>query len=221
MSAGLFRGGWKMFAKLVGPGIPAPTGQYRVGCVDLMHQLPGDEEKGGLLVRLTYPTEATPGAGYPYSSWYPDRRYIKGFMKFVMNGVSVSEDELADANPDSKFHGFQEMIPSLLFITDPQIPALEGAPLHRTDTLSEILETFFFCMISTECLVALPVIVLSHGLGGMRTAHSAIACDLASHGYVVAAVEHRWVYWVGHVTWRLTAMWWQLWSTGGYTGWVM
>jgi hypothetical protein len=72
--------GWKSSGFLEGPGIPAPTGQYRVGCVDLMHQLPGDEEKGGLLVRLTYPTEATPGAGYPYSSWYPDRRYIKGYL---------------------------------------------------------------------------------------------------------------------------------------------
>ena len=70
---------WKRSGLVKGPGIPAPSGQYRVGCVDLMHLLAGDE-KGGLLVRLTYPTGAIPGAGYPYSSWFPHRAYIKGYL---------------------------------------------------------------------------------------------------------------------------------------------
>lgn len=38
-----------------------------------------------------------------------------------------------------------------------------------------------------------PVIVFSHGLAGMRTTYSGICCDLASHGYVVAAIEHRYI----------------------------
>lgn len=33
--------------------------------------------------------------------------------------------------------------------------------------------------------------VFSHGLGGMRTTYSYICADIASHGWVVAAVEHR------------------------------
>ena len=37
----------------------------------------------------------------------------------------------------------------------------------------------------------LPIIMYSHGVAGMRTTYSAICCDLASHGYLVAAIEHR------------------------------
>ena len=36
-----------------------------------------------------------------------------------------------------------------------------------------------------------PLIVYSHGLGGMRTDSCSVCCDLASHGYIVGAVEHR------------------------------
>ncbi len=78
MAASGIQEGWKVIGKAKGPGIPAPSGQYRVGCVDLMHQLPGDER--GLLLRLHYPTEATPQQGYNYSSWYPHTKYIQGFM---------------------------------------------------------------------------------------------------------------------------------------------
>ena len=87
--------GWKNAGLLKGSGIPAPSGQYRVGCVDLMHQLAGDE-KGGLLVRLTYPTEATPGAGYPYTEWVPRRAYIKGFLSLD--------------RPSSAFDGFLSVL---------------------------------------------------------------------------------------------------------------
>lgn len=55
---------------------------------------------------------------------------------------------------------------------DVYIPALWQAPLLEGD------ETF-------------PVIVLSHGIGGNRTTYSAYCCELASRGFIVAAVEHR------------------------------
>lgn len=38
---------------------------------------------------------------------------------------------------------------------------------------------------------AFPVIVFSHGLASMRTIYCGICSDLASQGFVVAAVEHR------------------------------
>ena len=36
-----------------------------------------------------------------------------------------------------------------------------------------------------------PVIVFSHGVGSSFFPYSSICCDLASHGYVVAALEHK------------------------------
>jgi platelet-activating factor acetylhydrolase len=36
-----------------------------------------------------------------------------------------------------------------------------------------------------------PIVVFSHGLTGCRSGFSCIQCDLASHGYIVAAVEHK------------------------------
>ncbi|CCD65415.1 Platelet-activating factor acetylhydrolase homolog 2 [Caenorhabditis elegans] len=43
---------------------------------------------------------------------------------------------------------------------------------------------------STKC-DKWPIVVFSHGLGGSRTFYSTYCTSLASHGYVVAAVEHK------------------------------
>ena len=64
--------------------IPAPTGQYVVGCADLMHKLEGDSD--GLLVRLFYPTiHLQEGAGYTYeyALWMPHTKYTKTTFEFI------------------------------------------------------------------------------------------------------------------------------------------
>lgn len=43
----------------------------------------------------------------------------------------------------------------------------------------------------SDSSTSLPIVIYSHGLGGMCSDNSTLCCDLASHGYVAAAVDHR------------------------------
>ena len=83
---------WKAGGLLKGIGIPAPSGQHAVGCVDLMHHLDGDSQ-GGLLVRLFYPANAAEGI-HRYADWTPNKRYIKGYMDFRKVKVSSLKSEI-------------------------------------------------------------------------------------------------------------------------------
>ena len=83
---------------------------------------------------------------------------------------------------------------------DSYTPAFEGVPVCRNDatTSSDLLQTSVTRgtaaktrSSSSNGQAEYPVIVFAHGMGGMRTVSSGICCDLASHGYIVAAIEHR------------------------------
>jgi platelet-activating factor acetylhydrolase len=60
--------------------------------------------------------------------------------------------------------------------------------------LASIKKTRFYKdaqVLETEEASQFPVIIFSHGLGGNRLIYSSICSDLASHGFIVAAIEHR------------------------------
>lgn len=66
--------------------------------------------------------------------------------------------------------------PALLSLLTAKAPAYGGAPL--ADPAGQAAPPF-------------PVVVFSHGLAGSRLAYSQYCGELASHGIIVAAVEHR------------------------------
>ena len=88
---------------------------------------------------------------------------------------------------------------NLTIFVDPKIPARLGAPLlgfnaTTTSQQSSSTDTGFNIPSQMNGVVApptFPVIVFSHGIGSSFFPYSSICCDLASHGFVVAALEHR------------------------------
>ena len=78
---GVIRNGWKRRIHSSTSSIPAPSGLFSVGCVDLMHKF--EDESDSLLVRLFYPCDGNSEGRYQYAFWNPHERYIKGIMDFM------------------------------------------------------------------------------------------------------------------------------------------
>jgi platelet-activating factor acetylhydrolase len=115
-----------------------------------------------LLVRLYYPTKNTAEEVPPSQLVTYNSSYTYRYRKAAVVAKSTSTLGNLLAAP----HAYM-----LTTFSGVNLPALPHAPLLEGN--------------------ALPVVVFSHGLTAMRSAYSLIHCDLASHGYIVAAVEHK------------------------------
>jgi len=142
---------------------------------------PGPPEEG-VFVRMYYPSQYSQDATLKMHDQWPlwsDDDYLLGFVKF-MQAMLAKWPSWA---PRGEF----------LFID--QISYI--APLMHLGCTHvwKILNGRVYCPILKNAPISnekkWPLVVFSHGMGCSRFAYSRICTDIASHGFVVAAVEHR------------------------------
>ncbi|KAG8225177.1 hypothetical protein J437_LFUL006702, partial [Ladona fulva] len=153
--------------------LPLPKGPYVVGCVDVMT----GSSASGCFIRLHYPTSLRNAKSHKrlWPKWFKEKEYYEGLVASM------------NLNPPSA--KFLKLVLGRM-----RIPAVWGAtPLEATapsgigggELSEEELKK------RPPYLKTFPVAFLSHGLGACRFSYSTICLELASRGFVVAAVEHR------------------------------
>ncbi|PWN20035.1 hypothetical protein BCV69DRAFT_283560 [Microstroma glucosiphilum] len=121
-----------------------------------------------VLFTLFYPTSLDEEAAKEY-------RKVAWIGRPKRRGTAAMVDYLGQYGLAGPFAAIPAS-PALLSLLAAKAPAYGGAPL--ADTASAAAPPF-------------PVVVFSHGLAGSRLAYSQYCGELASHGIIVAAVEHR------------------------------
>ncbi|UYQ64947.1 alpha/beta hydrolase family protein [Streptomyces peucetius] len=142
------------------PVFPAPSGSFAVGTSVVQWTDPGRPENAT--------SEADDRRTVVVQLWYPARKSPSEARRAAYLGRTDREVEIV-SDALAAYAG----IPGFL---------LDGLPRARTHAV-------------VDAPVAggngrFPVVLFSPGLGGVRTQNSAWAQELASHGYVVAALDH-------------------------------
>jgi platelet-activating factor acetylhydrolase len=140
-----------------------------------------------VLFTVFYPSEINKktdkmadGTSYSNVSWMgrPKKKTATGFVQYMGNYGSLA----------------YIAAPAVLSLLTEKLPAIAGAPL--ADPCSEKakapppmdpIETGNFGSDPAK----FPLIIFSHGLAGSRLSYSQFCGELASHGVIVAAMEHR------------------------------
>jgi len=159
--------------------LPLPSGPHAVAFQDVMT---AGTPQQGVFVRLYYPSALPSSDTVNQSLLWPvwaDDDYLLGFVQF-MQAMLAKWPSWA---PKAEYKYLDQMS----YVA----PFMHFGCTH----VWKLLNGRVYCPILTNAAISTekkwPVIVFSHGLGCSRFAYSQICADLASHGFVVAATEHR------------------------------
>uniref|UniRef100_A0A0K2V3Q1 1-alkyl-2-acetylglycerophosphocholine esterase n=1 Tax=Lepeophtheirus salmonis TaxID=72036 RepID=A0A0K2V3Q1_LEPSM len=156
--------------------LPQPMGPHSVGYIDL------DTKNGesGLFVRIYYPTDAQCLEYHNVWPTWSDNQYIGGLISFVQSALG-SWPSWAPRNDYKYIDKLQRISPYIPQSIFPKLFKLMNGdvyiPIIPSSTLSR--------------KKSWPLMVFSHGLGCAPFIYSRICYDIASFGFIVAAVEHR------------------------------
>lgn len=163
---------------LILANFPSLTGRFAVGCHDVewKNKKPVNVDNNepsakSVLMRLYYPANVKKGDSR--ANWITHSHYAKGNDSHPYNQAAI------------KLIGYMAALCDIA-----KLPAFLSNWLSG---LASIKKTRFYMdadILDNENK-PFPVIVFSHGLGGNRLIYSSICSDLASHGFVVVAIEHR------------------------------
>ncbi|KAI1852030.1 hypothetical protein JX266_002883 [Neoarthrinium moseri] len=174
--------------------LPSYSGEYAVGTVDI--EVPAEHprrfsdavlketgrpafEMETVMFSLFYPSVRGAKSAKPKHMWIPESNKLfgEGYARFA--GFSNSfTNKLFES-------GLWTLVGSTTIPAEVDVP-LEGAT--GTGAHSEIKEQ---AVMDTHQEHQFPVIVFSHGMASGRTSYTHYLAELASRGYIVAAVEHR------------------------------
>ncbi|KAK4916051.1 hypothetical protein LTR66_017047, partial [Elasticomyces elasticus] len=189
---------WKPFFS---SALPRNTGPYPVGAIDV--EIPVREprlihdavfKKNGqeafkldtVLFTIYYPAEKPAKSKSPNHYWVPKPLHLTahGYAKFVhINNWFTN-------NIFTAVMGL--LVGSTKIPVAVDVPILEKTHLtHQTSFASSAKSLHEDNILEDESTDGLPIIVFSHGMASSRTQHSYYLSELASRGYVCAAIEHR------------------------------
>ena len=159
--------------------LPLPTGPHAVGYQDVMTAGPAED---GVFVRLYYPSvHPLTETVKKHSLWplWSDDDYLVGFVKFMQAMLAR----------------WPSWAPRGEFLYIDQVSYIAPIMHLGCTHVWKLLNGRVFCPILKNAKISRekrwPLVVFSHGMGCSRFAYSRICTDLASHGFVVAATEHR------------------------------